>query len=401
MAGLGAMTGFYNPQTGEMVNSPGEWKETAKGAWGDAIHGFFPWTELGDRPGYVFGTVLTNVGMIVGDAALSATGVGAVVGVPMIGARVSRILGGAGTGDGPISGGIDAGGSEGADGSSSNANNGSNSALRPDGTHPDAPTAPDNIQHNGTDIPAGVGGMHEALGELEAHQNQAPRSDPIPDSPTPSTEPVTPESHAPESPVSDGEGSGSQDADAPGQRADEGAQRDPTTEEVDTAFAEIARRNEDLADDMDTADGGRMAGLDGEAPWTIDALENSGSTGRGDGPDGNENSRVPVTPDGMEMHADGTVSNSADGDGPRLDADSDPVTVREDANPSTGDPSSGGPPSPPGHLVLLTPTFPLPTVTTRRQSGRTIVRTILKTKANQKTRKIPIFSTQGQGMAIT
>ncbi|GAA0987350.1 hypothetical protein GCM10009551_040360 [Nocardiopsis tropica] len=349
IAGLGAMTGFYNPQTGEMVNSPGEWWDTARGAWGDAIHGFFPWTELGERPGYVFGTVLTNIGMIAGGAALSATGIGAVVGVPMIAARVSRILGGAGTGDGPISGGIDAGGSEGSDGSSNTANNGSSPTLRPDGTHPDAPAAPDSIEPDGSGVPAGLGDMHESLSDLEAHQNQGPQADPapVPDNspdPTPEpsappAEPVTPESNPPERPESDRNGAGSQDADTPGQRADEDVRRDPTTAEVDAAFSEIARRNEDLADDMDTADGGRMAELDGEAPWTIDALENSGSTGRGDGPGGNESSRVPVTPDGMEMHADGTINNSADGDGPRLDEDSDPVTVHEDDRNSHG--SSG------------------------------------------------------------
>ncbi|MFJ9557747.1 hypothetical protein ACIRPH_28385 [Nocardiopsis sp. NPDC101807] len=358
IAGLGAMTGFYNPQTGEMVNSPGEWWDTARGAWGDAIHGFFPWTELGERPGYVFGTVLTNIGMIAGGAALSATGVGAVVGVPMIAARVSRILGGAGTGDGPISGGIDADGSEGSDGSSTTANNESSPTLRPDGTHPDAPTAPDSIEPDGSGVPAGLGDMHESLSDLEAHQNQGPQADPAPapdNSPdptpepsTPPAEPAAPESNPPERPESDRDGAGSQDADTPGQRADEDVRRDPTTAEVDAAFSEIARRNEDLADDMDTADGGRMAELDGEAPWTIDALENSGSTGHGDGPGGSENSRVPVTPDGMEMHADGTVDNSADGDGPRLDEGSDPVTVHEDADPSAGDSSSGGPPRPPG-----------------------------------------------------
>ncbi|WP_433700821.1 hypothetical protein [Nocardiopsis sp. CA-288880] len=362
IAGLGAMTGFYNPQTGEMVNSPGEWWDTARGAWGDAIHGFFPWTELGERPGYVFGTVLTNIGMIAGGAALSATGIGAVVGVPMIAARVSRILGGAGTGDGPISGDIDAGGSEGSDGSSNTSNNGSNPTLRPDGTHPDAPTAPDRIEPDGSGVPAGLGDMHESLSDLEAHQNQGPQADPapVPDNspdPTPEpsappAEPVTPESNPPERPESDRHGAGSQDADTPGQRADEDVRRDPTTAEVDAAFSEIARRNEDLADDMDTADGGRMAELDGEAPWTIDALENSGSTGRGDGPGGNESSRVPVTPDGMEMHADGTVDNSADGDGPRLDEDSDPVTVQEDQAPDQAErpasgTSGGGPPEPP------------------------------------------------------
>ena len=362
LAGLGAMTGFYNPQTGEMVNSPGEWWDTARGAWGDAVHGFFPWTELGERPGYVFGTVLTNIGMIAGGAALSATGVGAVVGVPMIAARVSRILGGAGTGDGPISGGIDAGGSEGSDGSSNTANNGSSPTLRPDGTHPDAPTAPDRIEPDGSGVPSGLGDMHESLSDLEAHQNQGPQPDPapVPDSspdptPEPSTppaEPATPESNSPERPESDREGAGSQDTDTPGQRADEDARRDPTTEEVDAAFSEIARRNEDLADGMDTADGGRMAELDGEAPWTIDALENSGSTGRGNGPGGNESSRVPVTPDGMEMHADGTINNSADGDGARLDENSDPVHVqgtdpRNPAESTTGGPTSGGPAEPP------------------------------------------------------
>ncbi|WP_160050613.1 MULTISPECIES: hypothetical protein [unclassified Nocardiopsis] len=376
LTGLGAMTGFYNPQTGAMVNSPGEWWDTARGAWGDAIHGFFPWTELGERPGYVFGTVLTNVGMIAAGAALSATGVGAVVGVPMIAARVSRILGGAGTGDGPISGGIDAGGTEGPNGSSNTGNNMSTSPLRPDGTHPDAPTAPDRIEADSSDAPAGIGDMNETLRELESYQNQGPqtepsptpehRSDPVPES-SASPEPATPGSDTPQrSSSSDGPaGEGtttpqeadSPNADTPGQRADEGARPDPTTEEIDAAFAEIARRNEDVADSMDRADNGQMAGLDGEERWTISALENSDSHGRDHGQDPDVDSPVLVTPDGMEARADHNVENNVNDGGARSDDSSDPVTIHEDqtpnqaeqssGGPSTGGTSGGGPPEPP------------------------------------------------------
>ncbi|WP_116248155.1 hypothetical protein [Nocardiopsis sp. FIRDI 009] len=356
--GLGAMTGFYNPQTGEMVNSTGEWWDTARGAWGDAIHGFFPWTELGERPGYVVGTVATNIAMIAGGAALSATGYGAVVGVPVIGARVSRILGGAGTGDGPISGDIDAGGTDGSrNGSSNNGSNGTSSSIRPDGTHPDAPTAPDHIESDGSDHQSGIGDMNDTLNDLEDYQHPAPRPDPTP---TPDTSPdprsdsapgdeATPErSDGADSPQRDNEAPQGtpQDANSPNRGADEDTQRDLTTEEADAAFAEIARRNEDVADNMDRVDDGQMAELDGSERWTMGALEDSGSNGRGDVPDQGNEARVPVTPDGMEMRSDNDVNNSVDGgEGPRLDGDDDPVTIHESQDPRPVDPTTGGPPS--------------------------------------------------------
>ncbi|WP_304451433.1 hypothetical protein [Nocardiopsis sp. YSL2] len=368
--GLGAMTGFYNPQTGEMVNSPAEWWDTARGAWGDAIHGFFPWTELGERPWYAIGTALTNIGMIAGGAALSATGLGAVVGVPMIAARVSRILGGAGTGDGPISRGIDS------DGSSNSGSNGSVPSARSDGTHPDAPTAPDRIESESSDSEAEVGEMNDTLRELESYQNQGSSTDPTPapdhgsgqapDS-LAQAESDAPGDGAPErsddSEMADGksatpQGTGDQDGDTPGQSADEGTRRDPTAEEVDAAFTEIARNNEDLAS-MDGSDNGRTAEADVDEPWIINALEDSGADGRGDGSDSSDNSPVLVTPDGMEMRADHNADNNVnDGvDGSNPGSNDDSITIHEDQAPDqtgrsdhgspTGGTPGGGPPDPP------------------------------------------------------
>ncbi|MFJ9557306.1 hypothetical protein ACIRPH_26150 [Nocardiopsis sp. NPDC101807] len=74
--------------------------EIAGGAWKDAAHAVVPWEEWGERPGYVIGTALLNIGATVGGVALSATGVGAVVGAPLLAWRGSAMLNRMG-GDGP------------------------------------------------------------------------------------------------------------------------------------------------------------------------------------------------------------------------------------------------------------------------------------------------------------
>ncbi|RKS06916.1 DNA/RNA non-specific endonuclease [Nocardiopsis sp. Huas11] len=61
-------------------------------AWKDAAHAVVPWEEWGDRPGYVIGTALLNIGATVGGALLTATGVGAVVGVPLMAWRGAAML---------------------------------------------------------------------------------------------------------------------------------------------------------------------------------------------------------------------------------------------------------------------------------------------------------------------
>jgi hypothetical protein len=211
--------------------------------------------------------------------------------------------------------------------------------------------------------------MNDTLRELESYQNQGSSTDPSP-SPDHGSGPVSDSSASPESEavgddatvspdasdVSDGESTTPQNTDAQntgtsGQGADEGTRRDPTAEEIDAAFSEIARNNEDLADSMDRVDDDRMVELDGDEPWIINALEGSGTDGRGDGPGRDDSSPALVTPDGMEVRADHNVDNSVDGnDGPGLE-DDDSVTIREsqDSRPTTTNPGppSGGPPEPP------------------------------------------------------
>ena len=77
-------------------------------AWKDLAHSVVPWEEWGDRPGYVIGTAALNVIGLVGGAALTATGVGAVVGVPLMAWRGMSIMDGmGGSGRGGGSGGVD------------------------------------------------------------------------------------------------------------------------------------------------------------------------------------------------------------------------------------------------------------------------------------------------------
>ena len=66
--------------------------DTVGNAWKDAAHAVVPWEEWGERPGYVIGTALLNIGVTVAGVALSATGVGAVVGVPLLAWRGASIL---------------------------------------------------------------------------------------------------------------------------------------------------------------------------------------------------------------------------------------------------------------------------------------------------------------------
>ncbi|MCY9787764.1 hypothetical protein KIK06_28190 [Nocardiopsis sp. EMB25] len=65
---------------------------TVGSAWKDAAHAVVPWEEWGERPGYVIGTAVLNIGVTALGAALSATGVGAAVGVPLMAWRGASIL---------------------------------------------------------------------------------------------------------------------------------------------------------------------------------------------------------------------------------------------------------------------------------------------------------------------
>ncbi|WP_232831898.1 DNA/RNA non-specific endonuclease [Nocardiopsis sp. FIRDI 009] len=65
---------------------------TVGSAWKDAAHAVVPWTEWDERPGYVIGTAVLNIGVTAVGAVLSATGVGAAVGVPLMAWRGASIV---------------------------------------------------------------------------------------------------------------------------------------------------------------------------------------------------------------------------------------------------------------------------------------------------------------------
>ncbi|MEU1897103.1 hypothetical protein ABZ512_01925 [Nocardiopsis dassonvillei] len=80
--------------------------DTVGSAWKDLAHSVVPWEEWGERPGYVIGTAVLNIGVTALGAALSATGVGAAVGVPLMAWRGMAIVDGmGGRGGGSGSGG--------------------------------------------------------------------------------------------------------------------------------------------------------------------------------------------------------------------------------------------------------------------------------------------------------
>ncbi|MDT0304210.1 hypothetical protein [Streptomonospora wellingtoniae] len=356
-AGTGALIGVWNPQAGTWTRD-GRRLGVAAEAWKSTAHGIFPWTELGERPGYAFGTLYTNASHVAGGVALSMTGVGAVAGVPMTLSRVAKILGGAGRGGGSFDSGggphvhadadADAGGSR-------QHGDGRVPGLNSDGSGGSPEPSPE-IGPDGDLGLSRIGDMNESLEGLENAQRPSsprwtPQPDPAPDygSDPASERPDAPEPEPePERPAEpDAQEGDRPSSSAPEQQEPPEAQRpagaeqpteqqdpsrlDPTTEEVDDEFAQVARRNEDLGDDMDAVDDGRMAELDGDDPWSIEALENAEGDGARGGPESpDEGSRVPVTPDGMELrhHEPGEG-----GDGPEGDATPAEVEVA-DGNPS-------------------------------------------------------------------
>ncbi|KII00506.1 hypothetical protein LP52_01420 [Streptomonospora alba] len=361
VAGTGAMIGAWNPETGTWTQD-GRKLDVAQTAWKNAAHEFFPWTELEERPGYVFGTAGTNVGFTVAGIALSATGVGAVVGAPLAASRVAKALGGAGRGEGHFS--VDGGTNADSDGGGSGQDGGGSRrpGAGPDGNSGDKEGPPSGIDPGeGFDL-SGIGDMNESLDNLaDAQRPSTPRWTPQPEpDPAPDAGPApdaSPRPDAPEAGQAPPESGRPAEADTPDRQnapehpggVDEPVQhdpsrRDPTTEEVDESFAEIARRNEGLGDAMDDADGGRMAELDGEDPWTIEALEDAeGDTGRG-GPGGpDDGDRVPVAPDGMELsHMPGEGDPTPDGSpAPETDTDAGRVEVTDDRPPEGGQTSGG------------------------------------------------------------
>ncbi|MEY9214913.1 hypothetical protein NI17_017465 [Thermobifida halotolerans] len=91
------LLGLYNGEN--VVGSVEEWRTNMASTWSGVVHSVVPWTEWGDRPGYVVTTTALNLGSIALDAAavaggtaLSVTGYGAVVGVPLAAWRGASLL---------------------------------------------------------------------------------------------------------------------------------------------------------------------------------------------------------------------------------------------------------------------------------------------------------------------
>src|SRR5699024_9034628 len=203
-------------------------------------------------------------------------------------------------GNGPFGGGGHGGG-DGSDGSGYDGNGSRLPASLPDAASGDGPQPPNKVAPDGGFDLSDIGDMNESLGDLEAGQRPAPRwrpepapdytpdPDPAQDAPTRPT-PVPDQDQAPESVPEQQEAP--EPKSNPEQPSEQDPSRlDPTAEEVDENFAEMARRNEDLGNTLDAEDGGRMAELDGEDPWSIEALKDpEGDGGRG-GPD--EGAQVP------------------------------------------------------------------------------------------------------------
>ncbi|WP_157091032.1 hypothetical protein [Nocardiopsis listeri] len=100
-----SLVGMYDAESDSLGWNGGE---GVGQAWKDLAHSVVPWEEWGDRPGYVIGTAALNVIGLVGGAALTATGVGAVVGVPLMAWRGMSIVDGmGGSGSGGSGGGAD------------------------------------------------------------------------------------------------------------------------------------------------------------------------------------------------------------------------------------------------------------------------------------------------------
>ncbi|KOX13962.1 DNA/RNA non-specific endonuclease [Nocardiopsis sp. NRRL B-16309] len=92
LEGLSLLTGFYDPTKpeGEQwgVDSVDEWWGNFAPVAYEVGQGIVPTDEWDDRPAYVITQGVINVGSIVGGIVLSATGIGAPVGVPLVLSRL-------------------------------------------------------------------------------------------------------------------------------------------------------------------------------------------------------------------------------------------------------------------------------------------------------------------------
>ncbi|MDE3719945.1 DNA/RNA non-specific endonuclease [Nocardiopsis sp. N85] len=105
--GAGAAVGLYDAEIDHWGFQ--SWERSREIAWDTAVeaaHAIVPWQEWEERPAYVITTALLNVGTIAAGVALSSTGVGAVVGVPLLAYKGLKILDGLGGGHNGLTGAV-------------------------------------------------------------------------------------------------------------------------------------------------------------------------------------------------------------------------------------------------------------------------------------------------------
>ncbi|XKK42154.1 hypothetical protein HFP72_20135 [Nocardiopsis sp. ARC36] len=266
--------------------------EIAGGAWKDAAHAVVPWEEWGERPGYVIGTALLNIGATVGGVALSATGVGAVVGAPLLAWRGSAMLNRMG-GDGPGVNTPDV-----PEFDVNNLNLGIPNRFGGSGS----PTFDFDMSDLDTSSfsPSQLGEMRAALDRING--GSTGNTDPVPDG-TPDNRRVTPVNN----------------------NGDDGADTDNPPRNRDATADQLQATDDflDIVDNPENADFGRevtqrnQAELD-EADRNAETGPNRGGSWEGDDigsdrPDlEGDPARVPVAPNGDTMEAQGSRGTSAE-----------------------------------------------------------------------------------------
>jgi hypothetical protein len=257
LEGLSLLTGFYDPSKpeGEQwgVESVDEW-------WGNFApvayqvgQGIVPTDEWDDRPSYVITQGVINVGSIVGGVVLSATGLGAVVGVPLVlsrlqtGFRAINVLGSdsssvPGNADGDLSGTPHTPDTGRLDGSGSSSGADGNAAPDADAMLPDQSTF--------DDVNSSLGRLHESNNALPETSDSEGSVGDVPqqtgaDAPSGSQGDTDASNSSTSSDSADSAG-GTDSADTPGSA-------DTANARESTESAQSVERDRDRASDQDTA----------------------------------------------------------------------------------------------------------------------------------------------------
>ncbi|MFC3996253.1 hypothetical protein ACFOVU_10030 [Nocardiopsis sediminis] len=209
----------------------------ALAAWTEVAHSIVPWREWDDRPGYVITQGVLNIGTTIAGVVLTATGVGAVAGVPILATRISagmrglRAVNNVDLPDAP------------------NAPDAPDLPTRrgdldidqgptrpgPDGASPDAEL---DTALDGLDVPQNqLDGLDDAMDDA-ARLSELPDTPAQPDAPdTTPSEPGPPDAEAPRDPVdtdTDADAGPDNETTTPDRPADrDGAEPDQTTRDAD------------------------------------------------------------------------------------------------------------------------------------------------------------------------